>query len=62
MGWGEAPLGLQQHFVTPSAASTVTVQPLPGLRSYAGPAGRHLCLAHDHFHIFAYSAVRNTGA
>ena len=26
------------HFVTPSAASTVT-----------GPAGGHLCLAHDHF-------------
>ena len=55
-------LVLQQHFVTPSAASTVTtVRPLPGLRWYAGPAGRHLCLAHDHFRVFAYSAVRNTG-
>ena len=43
-------LVLQQHFVTPSgASSTVTVRPLPGLRWYAGPAGRRLCLAHDHF-------------
>ena len=51
------------HFVTPSgASSTVTVRPLPGLRWYAGLAGGHLCLAHGHFHVFAYSAVRNTGA
>ena len=31
-------LVLRQHFVTLSAASTVTVRLLPGLRWYAGPA------------------------
>jgi hypothetical protein len=25
------------------------------------PGVRKLCLAHDHFRVFAYSAVRNTG-
>ena len=54
-------LVLQQHFVPYPAGRMVTARPLPGLRRYAGSADGRLCLAHDHFRVFAYSAVRHTG-
>src|ERR1700758_1109545 len=56
--WG---LTRQQHFVPYPAGRMVTARPLPGLRRYAGSADGRLCLAHDHFRVFAYSAVRHIG-